>query len=320
MLCKKAIVDYLEYLELEKNRAGLTIRNYDICLRRLLEFAGPELQTGQINDDLVRSWRLWLNRGLGDNQIQLSTVTQNYHLIVLRNFLRYLARNNLVSLNPARIELASAKRPPVTFLQLAEVNALLDCLTGGKINDVRDRAIIELLFGSGLRISELVGLNRHDINLKRREFRVRGKGQKDRAVFVSDSAAVAVADYLDKRNDNLTALFINHQRRQGSSLPNQGRLNPKTVQRRISQLAKLAGLTKKVTPHTLRHSFATNLLANGADLRSIQVLLGHANISTTQVYTHITDPHLAAVHRRYHSKNKSSPKPAVPTAPADYGA
>ena len=305
----KAVVDYLEYLELEKGRSQRTIANYDRCLKRLGQFAGPGLTTDQIDLPLVRRWRLWLNRRLGQTApADLSMATQNYHLIVLRNFLRYLGRSDIPSLNPAQIELASAKRPQVSFLDLDEVDRLLASLTGSSLKKLRDRAIIELLFSSGLRVSELVGLDRDHVNLKRQEFMVRGKGQKDRLVFVSDVAADCVQAYLDNRDDHWPALFINHTQT-NSSNPN--RLTARSVQRIISRQALVAGITKKVTPHTLRHSFATHLLTNGADLRSIQMLLGHSNISTTQIYTHLTDFNLKQVHREFHSKNRATgPEPA----------
>lgn len=301
----KAVVDYLEYLELEKNRSQRTIANYDRCLQRLAEFGGEDLKTKQIDLALVRQWRLWLNRQGQNGGLPLSPTTQNYHLIALRNFLKYLARSGVDSLNPAQIELASTKRPQVTFLDLDELERLMNFKTG-KIKDLRDRAIIELLFSSGLRVSELVGLDRNHINLKRQEFMVRGKGQKDRLVFVSDTAADWVNRYLGARDDNWPALFVNHN--QTKSLT-PSRLTARSVQRLIGRRALGAGITKKVTPHTLRHSFATHLLTNGADLRSIQVLLGHSNISTTQIYTHITDPQLREVYRSFHSGNRPAARP-----------
>ena len=311
----KAVVDYLEYLELEKNRSQRTIANYDRCLQRLVQFAGADLTTDQIDLQLVRRWRLWLNRRLGQTASDdLSMTTQNYHLIVLRNFLRYLGRADIPSLNPAQIELANTQRPQVSFLDLDEVNRLLSSLVGNNVRQLRDRAIIELLFSSGLRVSELVNLNRDHVNLNRQEFMVRGKGQKDRLVFVSDTAADCVRTYLDRRDDHWPALFINHAQTKHSS-PN--RLTARSVQRIISHQALLAGITKKVTPHTLRHSFATHLLTNGADLRSIQMLLGHSNISTTQIYTHLTDLNLKQVHRTFHSKNRpTSAETEAKPAPA----
>lgn len=311
MTFDKAVVDYLEYLELEKGRSQRTIANYDRCLQRLGQFAGPGLKTDQIDLQLIRRWRLWLNRRLGQTApADLSMATQNYHLIVLRNFLRYLGRSGIPSLNPAQIELASTKRPQVSFLDLDEVDRLLSSLGGSNIKQLRDRAIIELLFSSGLRVSELVGLDKNHVNLKNQEFMVRGKGQKDRLVFVSDVAADCVRDYLDRRDDHWPALFINHTHAKAAG---QGRLTARSVQRIISRQALVAGITKKVTPHTLRHSFATHLLTNGADLRSIQMLLGHSNISTTQIYTHLTDFNLKQVHRTFHGKNRppDSPQPAA---------
>ena len=248
---------------------------------------------------LVESSSWWPRNLFGDRQLPPDC---------FKKFLRYLARKNIASLNPAKIELAKTVRPSVTFLELEEIERILVQLKKNRLIDLRDKAIIELLFGSGLRISELVGLDRDHINLERQEFRVRGKGQKDRAVFVSDTAASAVKKYLAARQDNLVPLFIGHRavKNQGQPRANNGRLTAKSIQRQISRLAVLAGITKKVTPHTLRHSFATNLLKNGADLRSIQVLLGHSNITTTQIYTHTTDIHLAKIHRQFHSRNKKN--------------
>ena len=310
MLYAQAITDYLEYLEIEKNRAQATIANYDSYLQRLVDFAGGELKINQIDLELVRQWRLWLNRLGGRDNPQLSKATQNYHLIALRNLLKYLAQREIKALNHAQIELASVKRRQVNFLTLEEVEYLMTSCQTEKIIGLRDRTILELLFSSGLRVSELVSLNRDQINLKRREFMVRGKGQKDRLVFISDEAALWLKRYLDRRTDNSAPLFINNSSNR-RSIAQDGhylRLSTRSIQRIVQQAALKAGITKKVTPHTLRHSFATNLLSNGADLRSIQAMLGHANIATTQIYTHTTDPHLKSVHQRFHSKNQASEK------------
>ena len=319
MLYSQAVVDYLEYLEIEKNRSQATIANYDSYLRRLTDFAGGELEVGQIDLEMIRQWRLWLNRLGGRDERLLSKTTQNYHLIALRNLLKYLAQRGVGSLNHSQIELASVKRRQVNFLNLEEVERLLAACETGGISGLRDRTILELLFSSGLRVSELVNLNRDQINLKRREFMVRGKGQKDRLVFVSDEAAVWLEKYLDRRSDNSPPLFVNNSanRRAAAQDGHHLRLSARSIQRIVAKAALRAGITKKVSPHTLRHSFATNLLGNGADLRSIQAMLGHANIATTQIYTHTTDPHLKSVHQRFHSKNeeakhRSEPEPAEP--------
>lgn len=296
----KAKADFLEYLEIEQNRSQKTIQNYDHYLTRLIDFAG-EIKVSEIDQELIRKWRLWLNR-LGTNvSDELQKTTQNYHLIALRSFLKFCAKRDIAALPADKIELARTTRKQVTFLTPEELErmfaeAKLDTLPG-----LRDRAILELLFSSGLRVSELVGLNRDHINLKRREFMVRGKGQKDRPIFISPQAATWVQQYLDKRTDTAQPLFIRYSgKKEVDTSGNHQRLTARSVQRMVARYALLAGITKHVSPHTLRHSFATDLLMNGADLRSVQALLGHSNISTTQIYTHVTDPHLKSVHEKFH--------------------
>lgn len=294
------VAQFLEYLELEQNRSQKTIQNYSHYLTRLSDFAG-EIKLADIDEELIRKWRLWLNR-LGTNTSdELSKVTQNYHLIALRSFLRFCAKRNLPALPPDKIELARTKRPQVTFLNGEELERLAAQPDLSSLVGLRDRAIIELLFSSGLRISELVGLDRDHINLKRREFTVRGKGQKDRPIFISAEAADWIQRYLDKRQDNTKPLFIRYSGSKKVDLSgNFTRLTARSVQRMVARYALMAGITKHVSPHTLRHSFATDLLMNGADLRSVQAMLGHSNIATTQIYTHITDPHLKEVHQKFH--------------------
>ena len=299
-----AVAQFLEYLELEQNRSQKTIQNYSHYLTRLSDFAG-EIKLKDINEELIRKWRLWLNR-LGTNTSdEMSKVTQNYHLIALRSFLRFCTKRGWPAMAADKIELSRTRRPQVTFLTAEELERLASQPDTSTINGLRDRAIIELLFSSGLRISELVGLDKDHINLSRREFTVRGKGQKDRPVFISPEAASWIDLYLKKRQDNAKPLFIRYSGTKSvDTSGNYSRLTPRSIQRIISKYAKLAGITKHVSPHTLRHSFATDLLMNGADLRSVQAMLGHSNIATTQIYTHITDPHLKEVHRKFHrSKN-----------------
>lgn len=305
MRFEKAKTDFLEYLEIEQNRSQKTIANYDHYLTRLEDYAG-DIQVSQITPELIRKWRLWLNR-LGTNTSdELQKSTQNYHLIALRGFLKFCARRDIPALPPEKIELARTKRKQVTFLnedELARIFSQPDVTTE---TGTRDRAILELLFSSGLRVSELVGLNKDHINLKRREFMVRGKGQKDRPIFISPAAAEWIEQYLAMRSDNTQPLFIRYSGRK--AIDNSGdyqRLTVRSVQRLVSRYALLAGITKQVSPHTLRHSFATDLLMNGADLRSVQAMLGHSNIATTQIYTHVTDPHLKSVHERFHSNDIS---------------
>ena len=301
----KAKTDFLEYLEIEQGRSQKTIRNYDHYLTRLLDYAG-EINVAQIDSELVRKWRLWLNR-LGTNTSdELQKSTSNYHLIALRSFLKFCAKRNITALPADKIELAKTVRPQVTFLNENELERLFNQPELDKQAGLRDRAILELLFSSGLRVSELVGLNREHINLERREFMVRGKGQKDRPIFISPDAAARVQRYLDRRTDNLPALFVRYGGQQVvDTSGNYKRLTARSVQRLVARYALLAGITKHVSPHTLRHSFATDLLMNGADLRSVQAMLGHSNISTTQIYTHVTDPHLKEVHQRFHHKDHS---------------
>jgi site-specific recombinase XerD len=302
MLFRKAKTDFLEYLEIEQNRSQKTIQNYDHYLTRLLDFAGDDIKVSDITPELIRKWRLWLNR-LGTNvSDELGKTTQNYHLIALRSFLKFCAKSDIPALAPAKIELARTTRKQVTFLNEDELGQLFSQPDTAKLAGLRDRAILELLFSSGLRVSELVGLNRDDINLKRREFMVRGKGLKDRPIFVSPAAAECIAAYLDGREDNTKPLFVRYSGRKTVDLTgNFHRLTARSVQRLVSRYALLAGITKHVSPHTLRHSFATDLLMNGADLRSVQAMLGHSNIATTQIYTHVTDPHLRSIHERFHS-------------------
>jgi site-specific recombinase XerD len=304
MLYEDAVGKFLEYLELEQNRSSKTIANYSHYLNRLVDFAG-DIKLSEIDVELIRKWRLWLNR-LGTNTSdEMSKTTQNYHLIAMRSFLKFCSKRGYNALSADKIELARTKRPQVTFLTPEELERLASQPKTDTLNGLRDRAIIELLFSSGLRVSELVGLDRDHINLKRREFMVRGKGQKDRPIFISPEAGDWIEKYLVKRHDNSKPLFIRYSgSKKVDNTGNFSRLTARSIQRMVARYALLAGITKHVSPHTLRHSFATDLLMNGADLRSVQAMLGHSNIATTQIYTHVTDPHLKAVHERFHrSKN-----------------
>lgn len=301
MTVSDLIVDFLEYLEIEQNRSQKTIANYDRYLQRLVEFAGDK-DVRKIDDDLIRKWRIWLARHKDNQGEEMGKTTQNYHLIALRSFLKYAAKRDIETLASDKIELARVKRPQIGFLDTDEVERLFDIIDTSNPVGLRDRAMLELLFSSGLRVSELVNLDRGHINLDRGEFMVRGKGQKDRPVFISPEAAEAVSLYLKSRNDEYDPLFIHYS---GSKEDGYTRLTARSVQRLVKRYAGLAGITKVVTPHTLRHSFATDLLINGADIRSVQGLLGHSNISTTQIYTHITDPQLRKVHEQFHHKKKA---------------
>lgn len=303
MSISELVTDFLEYLEIEQNRSQKTISNYHHYLMRLVEFT-DDCDIHKLDAEMVRQWRLNLNRTVDQSGEPLSKTTQNYHLIALRSFLKYLNKRDFKVLPSDKIELARVKRPQVGFLESGEVERLFKAVNITNLPGLRDRAMLELLFSGGLRVSELTGLDRDHINLERREFSVRGKGQKDRLIFISTTAAEWLKLYLQARTDNFEPLFI-HFSGTKSEL-DQGRytrITPRSVQRLIKRYAKLAGITKVVTPHTLRHSFATDLLINGADLRSVQALLGHANVSTTQVYTHVTDPQLKTVHDRFHRTN-----------------
>ena len=302
MYLSELVNDFTEHLEVEGGRSLKTIENYRLYLERFIEFSG-DITVDKITSEQVRRFRLWLNRHSNNNDQSLSLITQSYHLIALRGFLTYLSRRDIQSLSADKIILPKTARKQVTFLHYDEVSSLLSQIDLDTERGLRDRAIIELLFSSGLRVSELVNLNRDHINLNRREFMVRGKGQKDRPVFVSKGAAERVSDYLASRHDSLVPLFISYSRFAGQTdtSGDYRRLQSRSIQRMVSHYAKMAGITKHVSPHTLRHSFATDLLMNGADLRSVQAMLGHSNISTTQVYTHVTDQHLKDVFEKFHS-------------------
>ena len=300
------VTDFLEHLEIEQNRSQKTISNYDHYLSRLVEFT-DNCDIAKLDAEMVRQWRLHLNRTKDTNGNELTKTTQNYHLIALRSFLKYLAKRDIKALDSAKIELAKVTRPKVTFLDTGEVERLLGAIDTSNPIGLRDRAVIELLFSGGLRVSELADLDTDHINLERREFMVRGKGQKDRPVFISEQAAGWIGRYLESRHDNFKPLFIHYAGTKDDMEDGMyTRLTVRSIQRLVKRYAKAAGITKDVTPHTLRHSFATDLLMNGADIRSVQGLLGHANIATTQIYTHITDPQLKSVHERFHHKSKDA--------------
>ncbi len=302
MKLDKAIDEYLDYLTIERGRSKRTRENYKHYLTRLSDYAG-DITVSDITPELVRKWRLWLHELGSDRSDELSKATQNYHLIALRNFLKYCHKRHIEAMSPDQIELAKTAKKQVTFLNKEELTALFNQPNTLELGGLRDRAILELLFSSGLRVSELTNLDRNHINLERREFMVRGKGQKDRPIFVSQDAADWLKLYLEKRTDNLPALFISYG---GKAIANNSgdfrRLTPRSVQRMVAKYSLLAGITRHVSPHVLRHSFATDLLMNGADIRSVQAMLGHSNIATTQIYTHVTDPHLKNIHEKFHGK------------------
>ena len=312
MYVSDLIEDFLEHLEIERGRSTKTIENYRLYLERFLDIAleitgKDELKASDIDKELLRKYRLKLNRYGSDNgSDDLKAITQAYHLIALRGFLKYLTKRDIKSLDPSLVELPKVVRKQVTFLHYDEVEEMLDQIDLSTETGLRDRAIIELLYSGGLRVSELVSLNRDSINLAKKEFMVRGKGSKDRPIFISDACAERLADYLDARTDSLPALFLNNSRNL-QAVDTSGdyrRMTARSVERIVEKYARMAGITKHVSPHTLRHSFATDLLMNGADIRSVQSLLGHADISTTQIYTHVTDAHLKEVHKKFHSDTK----------------
>jgi site-specific recombinase XerD len=301
--------EFLEYLEIEKGRSIKTVENYDRYLKRFIVHTNLK-DIKDISDEMVRKYRLWLNRQPGNVTTEhvshetLKKKTQNYHLIALRSFLKFLVKRGFSVLAPDNIELAKVSDRSLDLITEEELGRLLASPNGEDITSLRDRAMFELLFSTGLRVSELCGLSRY-IDLTKDELSVRGKGEKVRVVFVSPEAKEAVKKYLAERTDVDDALFINlstigKKTDKDVSL----RLTTRSVERIVKKYAIKAGISKKVTPHIIRHSFATDLLSNGADLRSVQAMLGHANIATTQVYTHVTDKHLRDIHKSFHGKHR----------------
>jgi site-specific recombinase XerD len=303
----KHITDFLEYLEVERGRSRRTIANYDFYLRRFASWAKhPKL--ADISRELIHKYRLWLNRGIpGRDEETIKKSTQNYHLIALRSFLKYLARHDVKSLPAEQIELGKAPARIVSFLEQDELDRVLamPARQSEGLIALRDKAILELLFSTGTRVSELTNLKIDEVNLKRDEFTVRGKGDKVRVVFLSDAAKASLKSYLDKRRDASPFLFVSHDRAKGGR-EDVGPLTPRSIQRLVERYARAAGITKRITPHTLRHSFATDLLMNGADIRSVQSMLGHSSITSTQMYTHVTNAHLKDVHKKFHGRLASS--------------
>jgi site-specific recombinase XerD len=290
---------FLEYLEIEKGRSVKTVENYDRYLSRFLTFS-KITSPANITEQSVREFRLYLNRQAGTSGT-MKHKTQNYYMISLRSFLKFLRKRDIESLNSERIELAKVGGRDLDLISSQELERLMGAPKNPDVASLRDKALLELLFSTGLRVSELCHLNR-DLDLSRDEFSVRGKGEKVRVVFLSPAAKRAIKDYLAKRGDMDEALFVQYGK--GSKSAKDLRLTPRSVERMIKQYAVKAGITRKVTPHVIRHSFATDLLENGADLRSVQALLGHSNIATTQVYTHVTDKHLREVHKAFHGRRR----------------
>ncbi len=311
----KLITQFLEYLEVERGRSDATLRNYGFYLKRFFAWARQKQKSFGVKDisaPLIRQYRLYLNRLTTDSGESLKKSTQNYHLIALRTFLKFLAKNDITSLAPDKIELAKQSSRHIEYLEGSDLSRFMESPLQAdepEIIQLRDKAILETLFCTGLRVSELVSLRKDGINLSKDEFTVRGKGDKYRIVFLSNQAKHWIKKYLEARRDTSSYLFIGHdraqqQRLQGDEIAGQEHLTPRSVQRLVQRYAKLAGITKRITPHTLRHSFATDLLTSGADIRSVQAMLGHASITTTQIYTHIADKHLKEVYKAFHGKQR----------------
>lgn len=323
MTIQESIRKFLEYCEITKNQSTKTIENYSHYLGRFLEFlrdksgakstnanvdhATPDSPPDKIDLALVNDYRLFLNR-LSEKGKTLSIKTQNYHIIALRAFLKFLTKNDIKTLAPEKIELSKIPERAVEVLSKDELDRIFDTIDASTPAGARDLAILETLYSTGLRVSELASLNRSQVDLSRREFMVRGKGKKPRIVFLSQKAADTIKRYLDKRTDNFDPFLIRARASSPSSslssstqdILKSPRLSTVSIENIVSKYARQAGIIKKVTPHTLRHTYATQLLINGADIRSVQELLGHASITTTQIYTHVTNKALREVHERFH--------------------
>jgi site-specific recombinase XerD len=293
------IKQFLEYCEVVQNRSGKTLENYRHYLKRFEDFLSEPMEPKNLTLQKVQNYRIYLNRFLDDKGDKLNIKTQNYHIIALRAFLKYLIKNDVKTLAPEKIELSKIPARTVEVLSREELDRLFGAVDQTKKNAARDRAILETLYSTGLRVSELSNLNRDQVDLKRREFMVRGKGRKPRIVFLSERAADFISDSLKARDDHLKPLFINSLK--GDILDEEKRrLSTVSIENMVRKYSLRAGIIKKVTPHTLRHSYATELLINGADIRSVQEMLGHSSITTTQIYTHVTDKKLREIHEKFH--------------------
>ena len=293
---KTVIKDYLDYLNVEKNRSPATRKNYQRCLERFIKQANIK-DVGDITEQSIHDFRA----SLASAEANLKKRTQAYHVIVLRNFLKYLNRQKYNTVSPDRVELPKVPMRQIKIVEYADIERLLTAPKENNLKALRDRAILETLFSTGLRVSELCALDRF-INLDRGEISIRGKGEKLRVVFLSNRAKEAIKNYLGKRQDADGALFVSISH--GKNPKVLGGIIPRTVQRLVNKYSREAGISQKVTPHQLRHQFATDLLMNGADLRSVQELLGHSNISTTQIYTHVTNKELREVQRAFHGRRR----------------
>lgn len=304
---EQLLQEFFEYLEIEKNVSPLTIRNYKHYLIRFFNWfrksSSTLISASAINQNIIRKYRLYLSRFSDEKGLTLKRVTQNYHLIALRSFLKFLAKRDVKTISAEKIELAKAESKSLKFLRAEQIQRLLSSPSISTISGLRDKVILEVLFSTGLRVSELVKLHRDQINFKSREIGVIGKGRRPRVVFLSDSAIKWIQQYLNKRDDHYKPLFIRYggKKHDPSDSDADVRLTARSVQRIVEKYVRRAKLPVKITPHGLRHSFATDLLTAGADLRAIQEMLGHKNIATTQIYTHVTNPQLKKIHQKFHS-------------------
>jgi site-specific recombinase XerD len=290
---------FLQHCEISQNKSSKTLENYQHYLGRFKDFLRKDCDPSKITLDKVQEYRVYLNRYLNKNGKGLGVNTQNYHVIALRAFVKYLVKNDVKTLAPEKIELPKVPKRTVEVLSREELDRIFSSITSCEKSYERDMAILKTLYSTGLRVSELASLNREQVDLRRREFRVVGKGKKPRIVFLSGEAAEAIDSYLKERNDNLKPLFLNNMTREVFDHEKR-RLTTVSIENLVRKYALKAGIIKKVTPHTLRHSYATELLINGADIRSVQELLGHSSITTTQIYTHVTDKKLKEIHDKYH--------------------
>lgn len=305
---RKHIIDFLEYLEVEKNCSKLTIRDYLHYLEvfeKWFKETHPNKTISELDLGIVRKYRVFLANRVDEKNMTLKRVTQNYYIIALRSFLRFLIKNDIQTLEPSKIDLPKTESRSLKFLEKEQVGQLVTSIDTSTEEGTRDRAILELLFSTGLRVSELVKLNHNHINVERREFGVIGKGGKARIVFISDHAAQWIGQYMALRKDKFSPLFIRYSGRIISEDKGERmRLTARSIERMMKKYVRIARLPVDATVHTMRHSFATDLLINGADIRSVQEMLGHKNIATTQIYTHITNKQLREVHSAFHSGNR----------------
>lgn len=299
MTISKYIKDFLQYVEVVQNKSKKTLENYHHYLKRFEDFLGEDMDPKDLVLQKIQNYRVYLNRFIDDKGKTLGIKTQNYHIIAIRAFLKYLIKNDIKTLAPEKIELSKIPERTVEVLSRDELTRLFEAVDKTKKNGYRDTAILETLYSTGLRVSELASLNRDQVDLKRREFMVRGKGKKPRIVFLSKKASEVIETYLKTRDDNFKSLFVNNQKADILD-EKKRRLSTVSIEKIVRKYALKAGIIKKVTPHTLRHSYATELLINGADIRSVQEMLGHSSITTTQIYTHVTNKKLREIHDKYH--------------------